>query len=305
MAYGSRRYATAFLLVPLAVVVALATACGQSKDQTAQSSLPNARLTVFTTVAQSPSVPSTEQVAAANPAQPAAVAAPAAVSYNDPAVSATVSGALAIEALDVPATLIERFSYSYGYLVMEAALRQLKEIDSDYFIRGMLDYVLERPLFFNREQMNNVLFEYQDKLITDAAARLAELAQKNLEDAEQFLAVNGARPTVVATESGLQYEVIKPSGGLKPKETDTVKVNYTLTYLDGRIGDASATGVPSTFALPGMVAGFREGLMLMPVGAVYRFFVHPKLGYGASGSVNIEPNTLLIFDVELIEIVKR
>lgn len=219
--------------------------------------------------------------------------------------SETICGALVIDALPSPHDLIERFSYSYGYLIMDASTRDIREIDSNYFIRGMLDYALTRDPFFSREQMNEVLFEYQDKLVADAAARLAELAQRNLAEAEQFLAINEAKPSVHTTPSGLQYEVLKASDGLKPKEEDVVRVNYILSYLDGRIGDSSVAGIPSTFALSNLISGFREGLMLMSVGSTYRFYLHPSLGYGVAGTANIEANMLLIFDVELVDIVRR
>lgn len=220
-------------------------------------------------------------------------------------ISETVSGALIIDSLSMPQDLIERFSYSYGFLIMDASMRDIRDIDSQYFIRGMLDYALNRPSFFSREQMNGVLFEYQDKLIADAASRLAELAQRNLAEAEQFLAVNEAKPSVLTTSSGLQYEVVKATDGLKPKEGDVVKINYLLSYLDGRVGDSSVPGIPSTFALSDLISGFREGLMLMSLGSTYRFYLHPSLGYGVAGSPNIETNMLLIFDVELVDIVRR
>jgi FKBP-type peptidyl-prolyl cis-trans isomerase len=153
--------------------------------------------------------------------------------------------------------------------------------------------------------MNSILYEYQDKLIQDASRRLEELAAKNLEDAESFLAVNGQREGVFTTDSGLQYEILKEGEGSKPLATDTVRVNYRLTYLDGREGDASVRGIPSPLHLGSMIAGFREGLMLMNKGSEFRFFVHPNLGYGEVGSSRIEPNTLLIFDVELVDIVEQ
>ncbi|MFA5467492.1 MAG: FKBP-type peptidyl-prolyl cis-trans isomerase [Sphaerochaetaceae bacterium] len=207
-----------------------------------------------------------------------------------------------IEDLPLPVSLEERFSYTYGYLLMEAAKRDVKELIPHYFARGALDSGLQTTALLDKNTMNNVLYEYQDKLIAEASKRLEELARKNLEDAESFLAVNGKREKVVTTASGLQYEVIKDAEGDKPKENDTVRVNYRLTYLDGREGDASIRGLPSTFDLSTMIPGFKEGLMLMSVGSTFKFFVHPNLGYGASGSTKIEPNTLLIFDVELVEI---
>lgn len=208
-----------------------------------------------------------------------------------------------IESLLPPVTLEERFSYTYGYLLMETAMRDVQGIDPSFFARGALDSGLDDFPLIDKSSMNTVLYEYQDKLITEAAKRIEELAHKNLEDAESFLAINGQREGIITTSSGLQYEVLNAPEGEKPEESDTVRVNYRLTYLDGREGDASIRGIPSTFNLSSMIPGFREGLMLMSEGSNFRFYVHPDLGYGATGSTRIEPNTLLIFDVELVEIV--
>ena len=210
----------------------------------------------------------------------------------------------AVEALTTPRTLEERFSYTYGYLLMATAARDVQEIDVKYFAKGVLDAGLENEPLIPSFSMNSVLFEYQEKLMLEAAKRQEELAKKNLEDAESFLAINGQREGVITTESGLQYEIIRNSEGTQVKEHDIVKVNYRLTYLDGREGDSSIRGIPSTFNLDSLIVGFREGLMLMRTGAEFRFFVHPSLGYGSQGSTRIEPNTLLIFDVELVEIVE-
>jgi len=212
-------------------------------------------------------------------------------------------GLAQIEALEKPTSLEERFSYTYGFLVMDAAFRDLEEIDSEYFIKGILDFTLDNTPFFTKEQMSAILFEYNDKLVSEAASRLAEFSERNLKEAEQFLELNTMREQVVTTSSGLQYEVLRGAEGKKPGATDTVRVNYQLMYLDGRVGEASPKGNPSTFTLSTLIDGFKEGLMLMPVGSAYRFWVHPKLGYGERGSVQVEPNSLLIFDVELVEIV--
>lgn len=207
-----------------------------------------------------------------------------------------------VEYLPQPDTLEKRFSYTYGYMLMATAMRDVQDIDPVYFARGAYDAGLKMAPLIPEGSMNTVLYEYQDKLIREAARRLEELAKKNLEDAESFLAVNGKREGVITTPSGLQYEIVEDSEGELPTAEDTVQVHYRLTYLDGREGDASIRGIPSTFELEALIPGFREGLMLMPVGSVFKFYVHPSLGYGIEGSTRIEPNTLLIFDVELVEI---
>lgn len=214
-----------------------------------------------------------------------------------------VLDSLDLENLKRPTTLEERFSYTYGYLLMETSLRSVQDIDIDFFIRGVSDAGLNLIPLLPTAERNSVLYEYQQNLMQEAAKRLETLAKSNLDDAESFLAVNGQREEIKTTHSGLQYEIIKESEGFRPLAYDTVKVNYKLTYLDGREGDASIRGIPSEFNLDSLISGFREGLMLMTEGSQFRFFVHPNLGYGEAGSTRIEPNTLLIFDVELVEVI--
>ncbi|NCB01674.1 MAG: FKBP-type peptidyl-prolyl cis-trans isomerase [Spirochaetia bacterium] len=202
-----------------------------------------------------------------------------------------------------PTTLIERFSYTYGYMLMDSAMRELPTLNPEYFLKGAYDIGVLKSELLTKEERNSALFQFQDMLISEAGERVKELSQKNLKDAESFLAVNSQREGITTTDSGLQYEILTPNEGLSPTEDDVVKVNYRLTYLDGREGDSSVPGIPSTFKISKLVDGFKEGLYLMTEGSSYRFYVHPKLGYGESGSTRIEPNTLLIFDVELVEIV--
>src|SRR5690554_5463184 len=103
------------------------------------------------------------------------------------------NGEQEIEKLDVPDTLEERFSYTYGYLLMMTAMRDVQNISTDYFIRGSLDAALNSEPLIASNLMNTVLYEYQEHLMSEASKRLEELAKKNLEDAESFLAINGQR----------------------------------------------------------------------------------------------------------------
>tara|TARA_E500000331_G_C17230409_1_gene702364 strand:+ start:227 stop:706 length:480 start_codon:yes stop_codon:yes gene_type:complete len=142
----------------------------------------------------------------------------------------------------------------------------------------------------------------QENIAATKAAR-DMLSQKNLEAAESFLAKNKNKQGVTTTASGLQYEVINPGEGAKPGATSTVSVHYTGKFIGGVTFDSSVSrGTPLTFSIDGVIAGWIEGLQLMSVGAKYRFYLHPKLGYGEGGRTNIPPNSLLIFDVELLEI---
>jgi FKBP-type peptidyl-prolyl cis-trans isomerase FklB len=133
----------------------------------------------------------------------------------------------------------------------------------------------------------------------------SEKATANLKEGEDFLEQNKKREGVMTTASGLQYEVLNEGSGAKPKATDKVKCHYHGTLINGSIFDSSVQrGQPATFPLNMVIKGWTEALQLMSVGSKYRLFLHPSLAYGErqTGSV-IGPNSTLIFDVELLDIV--
>jgi FKBP-type peptidyl-prolyl cis-trans isomerase len=119
-----------------------------------------------------------------------------------------------------------------------------------------------------------------------------------------FLEANGKKEGVTTTASGLQYKVIKAGTGAKPKATDTVNVHYKGTFLDGKTFDSSYDrGQPISFPLNGVIAGWTEGVQLMPVGSTYEFYIPSNLAYGERGAGGaIPPNSTLIFVVELLGI---
>ena len=106
------------------------------------------------------------------------------------------------------------------------------------------------------------------------------------------------------TASGLQYMVLRQGAGLRPKPTDKVRVNYEGKLLDGKVFDSSyERGQPAEFSLTQVIAGWSEGVALMPVGGKYRFWVPADIAYGEQGPPDIGPNATLQFDVELLDIV--
>lgn len=123
---------------------------------------------------------------------------------------------------------------------------------------------------------------------------------------EKFLAENAKRPEVKTTESGLQYEVLESTLGQKPKATDTVRVHYEGTLIDGTVFDSSyKRGESITFGLNQVIKGWTEGLQLMSVGSKYKLYIPYQLGYGAQGAgSSIPPYAALIFTVELLGIEK-
>lgn len=124
------------------------------------------------------------------------------------------------------------------------------------------------------------------------------------EAGERFLAENAKHDDVHVTASGLQYSIIRAADGPKPLATDTVEVHYHGTFIDNKTFDSSyLRSAPAIFPLDGVIEGWAEGVQLMPVGSMYKFYVPAELAYGEAGVPGvIPPHCVLIFEVELLEI---
>ena len=150
---------------------------------------------------------------------------------------------------------------------------------------------------YGQKELNYEEFKAGIDFVMNASAKAKE-------EGEQFLAQNAKRPEVKVTPSGLQYEVLQSSIGQKPKATDTVRVHYEGTLIDGTVFDSSyKRGESITFALNQVIAGWTEGLQLMSVGSKYKLFIPYQLAYGEHGAgASIPPYAALIFTVELLGI---
>jgi FKBP-type peptidyl-prolyl cis-trans isomerase FklB len=131
------------------------------------------------------------------------------------------------------------------------------------------------------------------------------VGDKNKREGETFLVGNKTKEGVTTRPSGLQYQVLRSGTGASPKATDTVKVHYEGTLLDGKVFDSSIKrNEPAVFPVNGVIAGWTEAMQLMRVGDKWRLFIPSELAYGARGAGDlIGPNAVLIFDVELLDIV--
>jgi FKBP-type peptidyl-prolyl cis-trans isomerase len=176
------------------------------------------------------------------------------------------------------------------------------KLDSDVIKAGLEDAYKEAPKLTDAE-MQTILTNLQQKLQDKRMKEQQQASTNNLEKANQFLEKNKTAEGVKTTASGLQYKVLKEGNGVSPKATDNVKVHYHGTLLDGKVFDSSVErGQPAEFPLNRVIPGWTEGLQLMKKGAKYRFYIPPGLAYGAQGAGSIGPNSLLIFDVELIDV---
>lgn len=150
------------------------------------------------------------------------------------------------------------------------------------------------------EEAQKLINEYLQKLQEKMTAAVREQATK-------FFDENRNKEGVRETASGLQYIVEKEGQGIQPAATDEVTVHYTGRLLDGTVFDSSVNrGEPATFPLNRVIPGWTEGVQLMKEGAKYRFFIPSDLAYGPQGIPNaIPPHSTLIFDVELIKVIKK
>lgn len=185
------------------------------------------------------------------------------------------------------------------------------------YIQPMLDTIMQ-PLFMKAcvaqlaHGENMMPLDTAEKICNGKsdrkrAAKEAErkkLGEQNLAEGKAFLDGNAQKEGVVCLESGLQYKILKAGTGAKPGPTSSVKVNYRGTLLDGTLFDESKSG-PTTLNVGGVIKGWQEALQLMPVGSKWQLFIPGDLAYGErGGGEKIGPNATLLFDVELVEIVK-
>ena len=179
------------------------------------------------------------------------------------------------------------------------------EIDLPVFMQGLRTTLAGGKTLMEEAELTAVRDAFSQKVQARMQAEAAAAGEKNKAEGAAFLARNKTQKGVFTTPSGLQYMVLRQGAGQRPTRADRVRVNYRGTLLDGTAFDDSyERGQPAEFPLSGVIAGWQEGLALMPVGAKYRFWIPGELGYGTNGTPGgpIGPNAVLVFDVELLGI---
>ncbi len=193
---------------------------------------------------------------------------------------------------------MDKISYAIGMSMASNLMNSgLRNIEVESFVKAFTEVINNESTSMSPEEANQTLQEYFSK-------QQEEMLNKNLETGIAFLEENSKKDNVVSLPSGLQYEILTEGNGPKPKATESVKCHYHGTLLDGTVFDSSVQrGEPAVFVVNQVIKGWVEALQLMSVGSKWKLFIPSNLAYGSQGAGNsIEPNSTLIFEVELLGI---
>ncbi len=195
----------------------------------------------------------------------------------------------------------QKISYVIGQQIGTQIKAQGVDLDISVFTNSIESAIQGKPSALNPEEMNAAMMKMRDS----AMAKMQKESEENSTKGKAYLEENKKKEGVKSTASGLQYKVVKEGTGAQPKATDKVKVHYKGTLTDGTEFDSSyKRNEPAEFPLNGVIKGWTEGIPLMKTGATYQFYIPADLAYGPQGRPGIPGNSVLVFDVELLEIVK-
>jgi len=194
----------------------------------------------------------------------------------------------------------KRISYAIGQQIGQNLKTSGVEVDTDTLALSMRD-ALKGKSEMKPEEMQQAMQKLQENM----KKKQAEAGEKNMKEGKDYLEKNKAKEGVKTTSSGLQYTVEKEGTGKTPTREDEVKVHYTGTLINGEKFDSSMDrGQPAEFPVGGVIPGWTEALLLMKEGAKYKLVIPSELAYGPMGRPGIPPNSVLLFDVELLEVKK-
>lgn len=206
-------------------------------------------------------------------------------------------------------SLEDKAAYAIGLNFGQRILADDLGLSPDVIARGLTDALKKSKPALTEEELEATMVAFSRKMQARAAAAVAvqdPAAAKNLKEGQAFLVKNKLVKGVVTTDTGLQYQVITAGKGVSPKRSDTVRVHYHGTLLSGKVFDSSVERKePAEFGVGRVIPGWTEALQKMKVGDKWRLFIPSDLAYGPdSPGEPIGPNSVLIFDVELLGIVK-
>ena len=197
-------------------------------------------------------------------------------------------------------TVEQKASYGVGRQIGDQLTQQSFDgLEVSAVQQGLADAINGVEFAVSREDINSAF-----QVITERMNEKQNAESSKAKEAEaEFLNANGARADITQTDSGLQYEVMTKGEGAIPAATDTVRVHYHGTFIDGSVFDSSVMrGDPAEFPVTGVIKGWVEALQLMPVGSKWKLYIPHNLAYGEQGAGAIPPCATLVFEVELLEI---
>jgi FKBP-type peptidyl-prolyl cis-trans isomerase len=199
----------------------------------------------------------------------------------------------------------EKISYGIGVGVARDFKLRGVELDVDAFLKGLRDELSGSKLLMTEKDLDATMDGYTRELRLKQEQAEKTAAEENRKAGQAFLAANAKKKDVVTLPSGLQYRVLKAGKGDKPVETDAVQINYRGTLIDGTEIDSSyRKAEPSVVKVNGVVPGLREAFKLMSPGSKWEIFIPSELAYGDRKVYQIGPNAALIFEVELLSVLK-
>ena len=202
-------------------------------------------------------------------------------------------------------TETEKVSYIIGTQIAGNFKSQDIEVSLESLMMGLKDALEGKKLAISQDEMQEVYKAWQGKMRAKMAAKQAKEASEHLAAGTAFLEANKAKESVKVLPSGLQYKVIKEGTGNTPTADDKVKTHYRGTLIDGTEFDSSyKRNQPAEFPVKGVIKGWTEALQLMKVGGKWELYIPADLAYGQRGRPSIPPNSTLVFEIELLEIVK-
>jgi FKBP-type peptidyl-prolyl cis-trans isomerase FklB len=198
----------------------------------------------------------------------------------------------------------EKVSYCIGLETGKNIIGQFKDLDIELLTKGFSDALHKRTPALERDEIHKIMTALSKQVQEQQREYVGELSEKNKADGEAFLNENKSKEGIVALSNGMQYKVLKQGNGSSPTMHDVVTVHYRGSLIDGTVFDSSyEREEPTKFPVSRVIPGWSEALKMMKVGDKWQVFIPSYLAYGEQGyGPQIEPNSTLIFEMELLEV---
>ena len=211
-------------------------------------------------------------------------------------------GAVLAQKKESPKTQKDKVSYSIGINIGKNMKMQGVDIEQGFLIQGIKDGLNNAKTAMSDKDMDATMKLFSQEMSTKMQAKQKVEGDKNKKEGDAFLAANKKKSGVITLPSGLQYKILKEGSGAKPTLSQTVKCHYRGTFANGTEFESSYSREPVEFPVGQVIKGWTEALQLMPTGSKWQLYIPSDLAYGPTGQGQIGPNSVLIFDIELLSV---